>query len=132
MEIVLWDILILYQISNLTQVKRSATISNKLGVYELPHELPKDLSSGLGSQEIRKNQENLKVCQNYKVVPSLLAKMKILSILAKNFGKVEIELFPQALIYMKIRVCLNYFLNDCLLKYNFPANSPRTPSKLIV
>ena len=40
------------------QVKRSAIISNKHGIYELPHELPNDVS--LGSQEIRKGQESLK------------------------------------------------------------------------
>ena len=32
-----------YQILLLPQVKRSAIISNKHGLYELPQELPKDL-----------------------------------------------------------------------------------------
>ena len=37
-----------------------------------------------GSEEISKIQENLKTCWNYKVVPSIPAKMKIFSILGKN------------------------------------------------
>ena len=43
MEIILWDFLMLYQIFLLPQVKRSAIISNKQGVYEVPQELPNDL-----------------------------------------------------------------------------------------
>ena len=39
----------------------------------------------LGSQEIRKYQENLKNSQNNSPVPSLPAKMKILLILAKRY-----------------------------------------------
>ena len=42
-EIILWDFLMLYQIFLLPQVKRSAIISNKQGVYEVPQELPNDL-----------------------------------------------------------------------------------------
>ena len=47
----------------------------------LPHVLPKDL----GSWDLRKNQENLKTCENYKLVPSLPAKMIFVSIL--NFSR---------------------------------------------
>ena len=43
MEIILWDFLMLYQIFLLPQVKQSAIISNKQGVYEVPQELPNDL-----------------------------------------------------------------------------------------
>ena len=43
MEIILWDFLMFYQMFLSPQVKRSAIISNKQGVYELPHELPRDL-----------------------------------------------------------------------------------------
>ena len=39
----LWDSLMLYQIFLSPQVKRSAIISNKQGVYELPHKLLNDL-----------------------------------------------------------------------------------------
>ena len=35
-----------YQIFLLPQVKESVVISNKHGVYELPHELPNDLRLG--------------------------------------------------------------------------------------
>ena len=43
MEIILWDFLMLYQISLLPQVKRILIIGNKQGVYELPRELVNDL-----------------------------------------------------------------------------------------
>ena len=46
-----------YHILLSPQVKRSAIISNKQGVYELPHELPKDLRLRI----LRKNQEDLKI-----------------------------------------------------------------------
>ena len=42
-----------YQILLSPEVKRSVIISNKQGVYELPHELPNNL---------KKNQENLETC----------------------------------------------------------------------
>ena len=32
---------------------------------------------------------------------------------------------------MKTRVCLNYFLHDCLCKQVFASNSPQAPLKLI-
>ena len=40
------DFLMLYQILFSQQVKRSVIISNKHGIYELPHELPNDLRLG--------------------------------------------------------------------------------------
>ena len=43
MEIILWDFLMLYQISLSPQVKRIVIIGNKQGVYELPRELVNDL-----------------------------------------------------------------------------------------
>ena len=42
MEIILWDFSMFYQIFISPQVKQSAIISNKQGVYELPNELPND------------------------------------------------------------------------------------------
>ena len=53
MEIILWDFLIFYQIFLSLQVKQSAIISIKQGVYELPHELPNDLRL-----RISENKEN--------------------------------------------------------------------------
>ena len=43
MDIIFWDLLILYQIFLLPQVQRKIIISNKQGIYELPYELPNDL-----------------------------------------------------------------------------------------
>ena len=37
MEIVLWDFMMFYQIFLSTQVKQSTIITNKEGVYQLPH-----------------------------------------------------------------------------------------------
>ena len=41
------------------------------------------------------------------------------------------NLSRMALFHIKIRVCLKYFLNDCLWKHSLAANSPQTPSDLI-
>ena len=43
MEFILWDFSMLYQIFLSPQVKRSAIINNKQGVYQLPHELSNNL-----------------------------------------------------------------------------------------
>ena len=43
MFIIFWDILIDEKIFFLPQVKRSEIVSNKHGIYELPHELLNDL-----------------------------------------------------------------------------------------
>ena len=48
-----------YQIFFSPQVKRCTIIAYKHGMYEFPHDLPKDLKD-LGSQEIRKYHENPK------------------------------------------------------------------------
>ena len=45
MEVILWDFLMFYQIFLSPKVKQSTIISNKQGVYELPHKLTKDLLS---------------------------------------------------------------------------------------
>ena len=39
----------------------------------------------IGSQEIRKLEENLKFAWDYNLVASILLKMKLLSILVKNY-----------------------------------------------
>ena len=41
--IIFWDILMFDKIYVLPQAKRIVIISNKHGIYELPHELPNDL-----------------------------------------------------------------------------------------
>ena len=42
--IIFWDFLMFYKILLWTQVKRWAIISYKHDTYELPHELPNDLT----------------------------------------------------------------------------------------
>ena len=43
MVVIFWDFLMFDQIFLSPQVKRSVIISNKRGIYELPHKLPNDL-----------------------------------------------------------------------------------------
>ena len=43
MVIIFWDILMFDEIFLSPQVRRNVIISNKHGMYELPHELPNDL-----------------------------------------------------------------------------------------
>ena len=43
--IILWDILMFYQIFLLPQVKQCVIINHKHATYELPHKLPNDLGS---------------------------------------------------------------------------------------
>ena len=45
------------QIFFLPQVKRSLNISNKYGIYEMPHELPNNLRL----KDLRKYQDNPKI-----------------------------------------------------------------------
>ena len=49
---------IIFYNSSSPQVKRTVIITNKHGIYDLPHKLPNNLT--LRSWEIRKNQKNLK------------------------------------------------------------------------
>ena len=68
MEIIFWDFLIIYQIFFSPQVKRSVIISNKHGIYELPHKLPNDLRlKKLG--KIRKNSKHHRIITEYPVLP---------------------------------------------------------------
>ena len=60
MDIIFCHILMLYQIFFSRQVKRSAIISNKHGIYELSQELPNDLRL-----EILKNQEISRTTENF-------------------------------------------------------------------
>ena len=57
------------------QVKRNVIITNKNGKYKLTGELPKD----------ERLNKNLKTPWDYSLVSSLLPKMKILSILVRNY-----------------------------------------------
>ena len=64
-------------------------------------------------------------------MPSLPAKMKILSILAKSGWKTEIKPSGSALFHKETRVSLKYFVNGCLWKHFFASNSPQTSSHSI-
>ena len=71
-----------YQIFFSPQVKRSPIISNKQGIYELPHELKNDIKLRiLGNKEISEKSQNL---QNNGLISSLPGKIKILLKLATN------------------------------------------------
>ena len=50
--------------------------------------------SHIFNSEITKVQNNVKALWNHTLVPSLPPKKKILSVLAKDSLKIEIELFP--------------------------------------
>ena len=58
MEVILWDFLMFYQTFLSPQAKRSTIISNKQGVYELPHELLNDLR--LRHKELGNNEKSTK------------------------------------------------------------------------
>ena len=60
--IIFWDILIFYQIFLSQQVKRSANISNKHGIDELPYELLNDL-------RLRKLGKVRKISNLHTVIP---------------------------------------------------------------
>ena len=70
---------------------RIVIISNKHGIYDLPHELPNDfrLTTSV-NWEISRGSENIKTLS---LVLYLAPKVKILSILARNSSKIEVELF---------------------------------------
>ena len=58
LAIIFWDFLMFYQIFVSAQVKWIVIISNKHGIYELPHELPNDLRLRiLGNQEILRTSQ---------------------------------------------------------------------------
>ena len=60
MEVLLWNILMFYQILLSPQVKRSVIISNKQGVYRLAHKLLNNLRlSILGNKEKPGKSQNL-------------------------------------------------------------------------
>ena len=61
MDIIFWDFLILCQTFFSPQVERSVIISNKHGIYELPHELPNNirLQERSGNQERSEKSQNI-------------------------------------------------------------------------
>ena len=98
-----------YQIFLSPQMKRCAIITYKHGIYELPHELPKDL-------RLRILYNDRLAAYNDSLVPILPAKIIILLIPVKTLEKQKLDFFRSALFHMKARVSLKYFVNDCGLK----------------
>ena len=74
--------MLFYQILLLPQVKQSGVISNKSCWT----------ADDLASWEIGKYQGYLKISWKFNLVSSLPPKIKILSLLAKNYWKIEVEL----------------------------------------
>ena len=84
-----------YEIFLSSQVKRSVIITNKHGIYELPHELPKD---------IIRNSENIGAILKLHIIitycpvsttphPPRPPETKIMPIVTKDFLKTKIEIF---------------------------------------
>ena len=71
----------LYRVFHLLLGKQSIVISDKNGIYVLPHELLNDLRL----KTIRKFQENLKTVLDYSLMHRLPLKVKFLSILILNY-----------------------------------------------
>ena len=60
MDIMFSEFLILYQFIFSPQMKRRMVISNKVGIYELPHELPNNLRLRiLGNEETSAKSQNI-------------------------------------------------------------------------
>ena len=89
MDIIFWDFLILNQIFFSAELKQSVIISDKHGIYELPHELPNNLRPRImGNYEISGN------CLNFmEWLPSsqALCQIQILLVLAENSRQTEIK-----------------------------------------
>ena len=81
-----------HNILRLFGVLPKSLITYKHDIHELLYELPNEFR--LRILEIRKYQKTVLTSQNDSLVPSLPAKMKVLSILEENSWKTEIKLFP--------------------------------------
>ena len=98
-----------YQIFLSTQVKRSAIISNKHDIYELPHKLPSDLRPRiffLG--KVRKISKLHRIITQY---PVPLPKKDFVDTSKKLLKNRKLSLI--SLFHMKTSVCLKYFVNYC-------------------
>ena len=120
MVIIFREFLVFYQIFLSPQVKRSLSTSNRLVHTDFVTSLR--TIQDLGSQEIRKDQNNLKTSWNYNLVLTLSSK-KNLSIQAKDSLKIEIELFPQGAISHENQSFSQIFCpcQQCL--YQLPLNT---------
>ena len=129
MEIILWNFSMFYHIFFSLGMRQSAFISNKQGVYELPHKLLRELRFRILGN--KKKSGKSQYFQNYKLVPSLSVKTKFFQYQPKTTEKQKLNPSRKALLHVKTKVSLKYLLNDCLWKHSFTANSPQIPSNLI-
>ena len=118
-----------YQIFLSPQLKRGAIVSNKHGVSQLPHELSNDLNHR--SYKIRESQENLKTCWIIDQGPVFLLKCNFFQPQPKTPEKQKLNISPRMLFHMKTRVCLKYFVNNCLWKQRFASKLTQTPLNVI-
>ena len=68
---------------------------------------------GLGSQEIRKYQKNLKFEWRQRLAPSLSTRKLTLATAVKNQAKIDIKLFFPVQYYWISLFCSKYFVRDC-------------------
>ena len=93
----------------LPQGKRIVIISNKHGIYELPHELPNDL-------RLRKLGNIKKISKLYRTIAwrsVLLPKLKFCQYQQKILEKQKLNFSHRVLFHRKTTVCLRYFGQDC-------------------
>ena len=108
--IIFWDSLMFYQLFLSPQVKRWAIITYTHCIGDLSHELPNNLRlRKLGS--IRKVSKRHRITAQSPASPQP-PKWKLL-ILAKNSGKLKLNLSNSALFHTKTEISLKYFVNDC-------------------
>ena len=87
------------------------------------------LTSYQRTNDFRESQEILKTVSNGCLVPSLSSKLKILSILARNYKNAVLNFSSGALIFTKSKVCLKYLVHDRLWKHFFALNFPKIYSR---
>ena len=107
------------------QVKRIVIISNKPGIYELPHELPNDL-------RLRTLGNIKKISKLHRIIawcPVLLPKLKFCQYQQKVLEKQKLNFSRRVLFHIKTTVCLKYLGQDCLRKQYFASNLPPDPFK---
>ena len=110
---------------NLPQVKRIVIISNKHGIYELPHKLLKELRLRTWGnlKKISKLDRIIAWCS------ALLSKLKFCQYYQKILEKWKLNFSGTVLFDRKTTLCLKYFGQDCLPKQFLAFNLPQGPFK---
>ena len=112
------------------QVTRSVIISNKNGIYKLPHKFAKRLKA----QDLRKLGTTKKISKFIELQLSTQSSQKMNFFFQHQQGTAEkqkLNFSRSALFHMKTGVCLKYFVQGCILKKFFASNSPQAPLSLI-